>query len=48
MELTHYLKLPDGLLPMLMNGQVSVGEVNSELGMVVEEREKSIKIKLYG
>jgi type I restriction enzyme S subunit len=30
--------LRDWLLPMLMNGQVSVGEVEEELGMVAEER----------
>ena len=29
--------LRDWLLPMLMNGQVSVGEVERELGMVAEE-----------
>ena len=32
--------LRDWLLPMLMNGQVSVGEVEEELRMVAEEREK--------
>lgn len=32
--------LRDWLLPMLMNGQVSVGDVEEELGMVAEEREK--------
>ena len=31
--------LRDWLLPMLMNGQVSVGDVEEELGMVAEERE---------
>jgi type I restriction enzyme S subunit len=31
--------LRDWLLPMLMNGQVSVGEFEEELGMVAEERE---------
>jgi type I restriction enzyme S subunit len=31
--------LRDWLLPMLMNGQVSVGEVESELGMVAESGE---------
>lgn len=31
--------LRDWLLPMLMNGQVSVGEVEEELGMVAEPRE---------
>ena len=31
--------LRDWLLPMLMNGQVSVGEVDVELGMVAEGRE---------
>lgn len=29
-------KLRDWLLPMLMNGQVTVGEVAEELGMVAE------------
>ena len=29
--------LRDWLLPMLMNGQVTVGEVEKELGMVAEE-----------
>ena len=33
-------ELRDWLLPMLMNGQVSVGEVESELGMVAEEGEE--------
>ena len=33
-------ELRDWLLPMLMNGQVTVGEVESELGMVAEEGEK--------
>lgn len=32
-------ELRDWLLPMLMNGQVTVGEVEQELGMVAEERE---------
>lgn len=32
--------LRDWLLPMLMNGQVSVGDFEEELGMVAEEREK--------
>ena len=32
--------LHDWLLPMLMNGQVSVGEFEEELRMVAEEREK--------
>lgn len=32
--------LRDWLLPMLMNGQVSVGEFEEELRMVAEEREK--------
>ena len=39
-------KLPDlrdWLLPMLMNGQVSVGEVESELGMVAEDNAKYAK-----
>ena len=31
--------LRDWLLPMLMNGQVNVGDVEEELGMVAEERE---------
>jgi type I restriction enzyme S subunit len=31
--------LRDWFLPMLMNGQVSVGEFESELGMVVEPKE---------
>ena len=33
-------ELRDWLLPMLMNGQVTVGEVEQELGMVAEERVK--------
>ncbi len=32
-------ELRDWLLPMLMNGQVTVGEVESELGMVADEGE---------
>ncbi len=32
-------ELRDWLLPMLMNGQVTVGEAEQELGMVAEERE---------
>ncbi len=32
--------LRDWLLPMLMNGQVSVGEVEEQLGMVAESGEK--------
>jgi len=31
--------LRDWLLPMLMNGQVTVGDVEQELGMVAEEKE---------
>jgi type I restriction enzyme S subunit len=31
------IELRDWLLPMLMNGQVTVGEIKSELGMVAEE-----------
>ncbi|CAM4302359.1 restriction endonuclease subunit S [Gillisia limnaea] len=33
-------ELRDWLLPMLMNGQVTVGEAEEQLGMVAEEREK--------
>ena len=33
-------ELRDWLLPMLMNGQVSVGELEQELGMVAEESDK--------
>ncbi|SNQ42835.1 restriction endonuclease subunit S [Cellulophaga lytica] len=33
-------ELRDWLLPMLMNGQVTVGEVEQELGMVAEEKLK--------
>lgn len=33
-------ELRDWLLPMLMNGQVSVGEVKSDLGMVAEDKGK--------
>lgn len=36
-------ELRDWLLPMLMNGQVTVGEVVEVLGMVAEERETYIK-----
>jgi type I restriction enzyme S subunit len=32
--------LRDWLLPMLMNGQVSVGDVEEQLGMVAEQREE--------
>jgi type I restriction enzyme S subunit len=37
-------ELRDWLLPMLMNGQVTVGEVEEELGMVAEESAKYGKI----
>lgn len=40
LENQELASLRDWLLPMLMNGQVSVGEVKEELGMVAEEREK--------
>ena len=33
-------ELRDWLLPMLMNGQVTVGEAKEELGMVAEEKEE--------
>jgi len=33
-------ELRDWLLPMLMNGQVTVGEAEENLGMVAEERGK--------
>jgi type I restriction enzyme S subunit len=33
----------DWLLPMLMNGQVTVGEVEQELGMVAEDNAKYVK-----
>ena len=36
-------ELRDWLLPMLMNGQVTVGEVEQELGMVAEDEVKYIK-----
>jgi type I restriction enzyme S subunit len=36
--------LRDWLLPMLMNGQVSVGAVEEELGMVAEERKEFKKL----
>ncbi len=32
--------LRDWLLPMLMNGQVTVGEAKEQLGMVAEEGKK--------
>ena len=35
--------LRDWLLPMLMNGQVSVGDVEEELGMVAEESARYLK-----
>ena len=35
--------LRDWLLPMLMNGQVSVGDVEEELGMVAEESARYVK-----
>ena len=40
LENQELASLRDWLLPMLMNGQVSVGEVKEELSMVAEEREK--------
>ena len=36
-------ELRDWLLPMLMNGQVTVGEAEKELGMVAEDGEEYIK-----
>lgn len=39
LENIELASLRDWLLPMLMNGQVSVGDVEEELGMVAEERE---------
>jgi type I restriction enzyme S subunit len=39
LENIELASLRDWLLPMLMNGQVSVGDVEVELGMVAEERE---------
>ncbi|SDH10111.1 hypothetical protein [Winogradskyella thalassocola] len=33
-------ELRDWFLPMLMNGKVTVGEAQQELGMVAEESEK--------
>lgn len=39
LENIELASLRDWLLPMLMNGQVSVGEVKEELGMVAEGRE---------
>ncbi len=39
LENIELASLRDWLLPMLMNGQVSVGDVAEELGMVAEERE---------
>ena len=38
LENIELASLRDWLLPMLMNGQVSVGDVEEELGMVAEER----------
>ncbi len=35
-EKQELVSLRDWLLPMLMNGQVSVGEAEEELGMVAE------------
>ena len=35
--------LRDWLLPMLMNGQVSVGDVEEQLGMVAEESARYVK-----
>ena len=40
LENQELASLRDWLLPMLMNGQVSVEDVEEELGMVAEEREK--------
>lgn len=40
LENIELASLRDWLLPMLMNGQVSVGDVEEGLGMVAEEREK--------
>ena len=39
LENIELASLRDWLLPMLMNGQVNVGDVEEELGMVAEERE---------
>ena len=39
LENQELASLRDWLLPMLMNGQVSVGDVAEELGMVAEPRE---------
>lgn len=36
----NYSYIINWLLPMLMNGQVRVGEVEHELGMVAEENLK--------
>ncbi|MFA5298730.1 MAG: restriction endonuclease subunit S [Lutibacter sp.] len=36
-------ELRDWILPMLMNGQVRVGEIESELGMAAEDGERYIK-----
>lgn len=40
LENQQLASLRDWLLPMLMNGQVRVGDVAEELGMVAEEREE--------
>lgn len=40
-------ELRDWLLPMLMNGQVTVGEAEKELGMVAEEGAIYQKKKLF-
>lgn len=40
LENIELASLRDWLLPMLMNGQVSVGDFEEELGMVAEERER--------
>ncbi|WP_299885885.1 restriction endonuclease subunit S [uncultured Lacinutrix sp.] len=37
-------ELRDWLLPMLMNGQVTVGEAKEELGMVAEENAKYVEV----
>ena len=39
-ENQQFASLRDWLLPMLMNGQVSVGDVEEELGMVAEGNEE--------
>ena len=43
LENQELASLRDWLLPMLMNGQVSVGDVEEQLGMVAEESARYVK-----